>query len=114
MVLCVVVSYVIPMLIERSIVDRIGPFWAYVVLSDLVGCAAIGLLTRWSIGLALYVVLTVAEALLLQSRIVSAGWMAWFADAVPTALLCLLSGFMVKFRWKLREEEAPSRRHLSA
>jgi hypothetical protein len=100
---CILFSYVLPTLVERLLVSRIGPFWAYVVLGDVMGCAVLGALTRWRIGIALYLVLDVVETLLLQTRVVSVTGMMWMADAVPTALLCLLAIMVVRVRggWRL-------------
>jgi hypothetical protein len=100
---CVVFSYVLPMWVERLLVGRIGPFWAYVVIGDIAGCAAIGALTRWQLGVALYLVLDVVEAALFQTHIVSLNAMVWLSDAAPTVLLCLLAIMVVRLRggWRL-------------
>jgi hypothetical protein len=103
---CVAFSYVLPTLLERLLVGRIGPFWAYVVLGDVVGCAALGALTRWRIGIALYVILDVVETILLHTHIVSTTGMMWLADVVPTLLLCLLAIMVVRVRggWRLNPD----------
>lgn len=77
---------------------RVGPYWAYVVLGDVVGCAALGALTRWSIGISLYLFLGVVETMLLQVHIISPTVMLWLADAVPTVLLCGLVIMVVRVR----------------
>lgn len=107
---CILFSYVLPSVIERSLVGRIGPFWAYVVLGDALGCVAIGLLTRWTLGVAVYVLLSAIEALLYRFRVVDAGWMMWTADLVPTLLLCLLVSVMLKLRWRFGSSDKVSRR----
>jgi hypothetical protein len=100
---CIVFSYVFPTIVERLLAGRIGPFWSYVVLGDIVGCAALGTLTRWKIGIALYLVLDVFEAILLQANIVGPTGMAWLADAVPTVLLCVLATMVIRVRggWRM-------------
>ena len=95
---CVLFSYVIPTLIERSLAVRLGPRWAYVVVGDAAGCVAIGVLTRWRIGLGLYIALAAIEAVLLRYRLVGGGALSWIVDAVPTLVLCTLVWFLVKLR----------------
>ena len=99
----VVVSYVLPTVIERLLVGHISPFWAYVILGDVVGCAALGALTRWRVGIVLYVLLDIVEAILFRTHIVSPVAMMWLADAVPTVLLCLLAILVVRVRggWRM-------------
>jgi ABC-type multidrug transport system permease subunit len=97
---CILLSYIIPTLVERFLVGLIGPLWAYLVLGDAIGCAAIGFLTRWKLGLGLYVALTAVEAFLFHYRVVSLGALSWIVDAVPTLLLCALIGVMVHHRWR--------------
>jgi hypothetical protein len=103
LVACVLCSYIVPAAIERMLVSRIGPFWAYVMLGDVVGCALIGALTRWSLGIALYFVLDAVEAALYAAHIVSPVAMMWLADMVPTLLLCVLAIMVVRVRggWRL-------------
>ena len=102
---CVLCSYVIPVAIERMLASRIGPFWAYVMLGDVVGCALIGALTRWSLGIALYSVFTAVEAVLYAAHIVSPAAMMWLTDLAPTVLLCVLAILVVRvrggWRWNL-------------
>jgi hypothetical protein len=86
---CVLFSYVVRRLIERLFVGRIGPFWAYVALGDVVGYAALGALTRWRIGIVLLVLLDIVEAILLRTHVLSPTAMMWVADAVPTLDLVL-------------------------
>ncbi len=103
---CIIVSYLLPTVVERFLAGHIGPFWAYVVLGDAVGCAALGALTRWKFGIALYLVLDVIEAVLLRTHIVSDTAMMWLADAVPTLLLCLLAVMVVRVRrgWSMNSQ----------
>ena len=103
MAACVLLSYVIPTWIERLLVGRIGPFWAFVMIGDVAGCALIGALTRWRIGIVLYLMLDVVETVLFRTHIVSPTAMMWLADAVPTLLLSLLAIMVVRVRggWRL-------------
>ena len=105
-VACVVFSYILPTVIERLLVSRIGPFWAYVMLGDVVGCAALGALTRWRIGIALYVLLDVVEAILFRTHVLSTAAMMWVADAVPTLILCCLAIMVIRVRggWHLNSD----------
>jgi hypothetical protein len=74
-----------------------------VILGDVVGCAALGALTRWRVGIVLYVLLDIVEAILFRTHIVSPVAMMWLADAVPTVLLCLLAILVVRVRggWRM-------------
>jgi hypothetical protein len=76
------------------------------MLGDVVGCIAIGALTRWKIGIVLYVLLDVVEAILFRTRIVSVNSMMWLADAVPTLILCVLAATAVKVRgsWRMNSQ----------
>jgi hypothetical protein len=73
------------------------------MLGDLVGCALIGALTRWSLGIVLYFVLDAVEAALYAAHIVSPAAMMWLAGVVPTVLLCVLAIMVVRVRggWRL-------------
>ena len=97
-IVCVVFSYIVPTVIERFLAGHIGPFWSYVMLGDLAGCIALGALTRWRIGIALYVGLDAVETILLGTHIVGPTVMMWLADAVPTLLLCILAAMVVRVR----------------
>jgi hypothetical protein len=96
---CILFFYVLPTLIERSLVGRIGAFRTCVFLGDALGCLAIAFLTRWAIGFVLYAALAALEAALLYYRVVDAGLLLWLVDAVPTLLLCALVVFVIQMRW---------------
>jgi len=76
------------------------------MLGDVVGCAALGALTRWRIGVALYILLDIVETLLLRTSIVTNAEMAWLADAAPTLLLCGLAIMVIRVRgsWRLNSD----------
>jgi hypothetical protein len=103
---CVAFSYVLPTVIERVLVARVGPFWAYVVLGDVVGCMAIGALTQWRLGIVLYLILDAVEGVLFLTHLVGPTAMMWLADAVPTFLLCLLAVVVVRMRggWRFHPD----------
>lgn len=98
-IFCILFSYVLPTLVERSLAQRIGPVWAYIVLGGLVGCVATGALTRWGIGLGLYVLVSSFETVLFRLNLVSPGGLSWFSSILPTAFLCLVVG-LTRMRFK--------------
>ena len=103
--LCLAVSYLIPSLAERSLALRFGPFWAYVVLGDLVGCVAIGALTRWELGFGLYVLVDVVEIIIYRTQVLSLAGLAWLSDLVPTLMLCFLVVIIARVRGGLLLEQ---------
>ena len=103
--LILVVFYVVPTLIELKLASRAGPFIAYVLVGDSIGCVAIPTLMkiRWRNGLALYVALTTVETLLVESGIVPAQRLAWVTDLVPALVLVGFTTLAISVSYPFRD-----------
>ena len=82
--------YVVPTLIEAYLSPRVGPFVAYVVFGDLLGCAVISVM-RWRLGVGLYLGLTIAEGLWFQTRPGAVAELVWLSDLVPALVLVAMA-----------------------
>lgn len=91
---CILLFYVLPSLIEIRLAPRVGAFNAYVLLGDALGCAVLSLVHRRT-GIALYLVLTLMEAVLLRAGYLGVSALAWITDLMPAATLAVLAAMMV-------------------
>jgi amino acid adenylation domain-containing protein len=81
--------YLIPTGIEIGLAKHLPPVPVYLVVGDLLGCAAIAIFD-WKRGLALYSLLTVCELILFRTGFVSFSGIQWLTDLAPTAVISLL------------------------
>ena len=87
---CLVALYVLPSLAEWTIA-RAGSWQVALLMGDVAGCLAIGLLVGWwwfSAGL--YAGLTFFESFLLFEGFVTPTQLAWISDLVPAILFAYL------------------------
>jgi len=102
--LILVVFYIVPTLLELKLAPRAGPFIAFVVVGDSIGCLAIPTLmkVRWRNGLALYAALTAIETLLVGSGAVPAQRLAWVTDLVPALVLVCFTTLAISVSYPFR------------
>lgn len=90
--LAVLLLYALPTVLELAATKHFNPWFAVILPGDAMGCAC--LLTVFRMpkqGLALYLLLTICEAVLFESRVVAARNLLWIVDLVPTlTVVCLI------------------------
>jgi hypothetical protein len=84
MLLAGVFVYVVPGLTELALIrQHLSPWFSCVLLGDTAGCVTLYLLGRRVTAVALYVISSMLEALLLSFHLMSPVRLVWFSNAIP-------------------------------
>lgn len=88
MLFAALITYVLPTVVELIAAHDPGFGFGVIVFGDLTGCACLAaLLGMPMFGVVLYVLLSVFEACLYFTGVLSATTMAWFVDILPTLVV---------------------------
>jgi hypothetical protein len=87
----VALLYALPTVLELLATKHFNPWFAVILPGDVIGCACLITVFRMpKTGLALYLLLTICETTLYESKVVAARDLLWIVDSVPTLIAVVL------------------------
>lgn len=108
-VFAALIIYGLPTIVEFMAARDLHLGLAVLIFGDLIGCACLATFLAMPVfGVALYLVLTVAEACLYFTHVLSPGHLALFTDLVPMAVVIMRIARLRSLAPPVRSERLPS------